>query len=73
MRTRKIESKLIAVRVTLPFLKVIDEYLKFCAYVTPSDFFRDALREKIRKDAPQLIKSVIFNRVKGENDERRQD
>ena len=49
------KSVVITTRVTEPFAKIIEEYMQRDAHVSPADLFRDALREKIKKDAPDLI------------------
>ena len=55
-------TKVIATRVTVPLAKVIEEYLKRDAHVSPADFFRDAIREKLKRDAPALFKSMLEER-----------
>jgi len=47
-----------AVRITLPFKKVIEEYMQRDSHVSPSDLLRDALREKIEREAPDLLKRL---------------
>jgi len=55
-----VESKvedliLLGVRVRRSFYKVVREYMKRNGYATISDFLRDAIREKIKREAPQLF------------------
>ena len=52
-------TKTIATRVTFPFAKLIDRYLEKDCHVTPADFIRDAIREKIRRDAPNLYDNLF--------------
>ena len=52
-------TKTIATRVTIPFAKLIDSYLEKDCHVTPADFIRDAIREKIRRDAPNLYNNMF--------------
>ena len=52
-------TKTIATRVTIPFAKLIDKYLEKDCHVTPADFIRDAIREKIRRDAPNLYDNLF--------------
>lgn len=52
-------TKTIATRVTIPFAKMIDRYLERACHVTPADFVRDAIREKIRRDAPNLYDNLF--------------
>jgi Arc/MetJ-type ribon-helix-helix transcriptional regulator len=38
----------------LPLYNLVREYLELNAYTTISDFIRNAIREKIERDAPHL-------------------
>jgi len=49
---------LIGTRVSRSLYKVIREFMKRNGYVTMSDFLRDAIREKIRREAPQLFEML---------------
>ena len=49
----------INVRVTSTFKKIIEKYIDQDTYINISDFARDALREKIRRDAPWLIEEIL--------------
>jgi Arc/MetJ-type ribon-helix-helix transcriptional regulator len=51
--------KVVSTRVTEPLAKVIEEYLRIDAHVSPADFIRDAIREKIKRDAPYLYKKML--------------
>ena len=55
----KTKLKVIATRVTEPLWRVIQEYLSMDAHVTPADFLRDAIREKLKRDAPQLYQKMF--------------
>ena len=57
-------TKTIATRVTIPFAKLIDSYLERDCHVTPADFIRDAIREKIRRDAPNLYDDLFVGEEK---------
>ena len=50
----------VATRITVPFSKIIEEYIHRGVHVTPSDLLRDALRDKIKRDAPDLY-AELFN------------
>ena len=52
-------TKTIATRVTIQFAKLIDSYMESGHYITPADFIRDAIREKIRRDAPNLYNTLF--------------
>ncbi len=49
----------INVRITPTFKKIIEKYIDQGTYINMSDFARDALREKIKRDAPWLIIDVL--------------
>jgi len=49
----------INVRVTSTFKKIIEKYIDQDTYINISDFARDALREKIKRDAPWLIDDIL--------------
>jgi len=53
------ETVNINVRVTPTFKKIIEKYIDQDTYINMSDFARDALREKIKRDAPWLIVDVL--------------
>ena len=52
--------KVISTRITEPLARVIEEYLRMDAHVTPSDFIRDAIREKLKRDTPELYRSMFI-------------
>jgi len=62
-----VKTKTIATRITIPFAKMIDRYLERDCHVTPADFVRDALREKIRRDAPNLYESLFRGEPENES------
>lgn len=51
--------KVISTRITEPLAKAIEEYLRMSAYVSPADFLRDAIREKLKRDAPELYRKML--------------
>jgi Arc/MetJ-type ribon-helix-helix transcriptional regulator len=57
MGTQRLRT--ISVRVTETLAEIIDEYLRRDAHVTPSDFVRDAIREKLKRDTPELYNSMF--------------
>ena len=56
------KTKTIATRVTIPFANLIECYLEKDCHVTPADFIRDAIREKIRRDAPNLYDNLFVGK-----------
>jgi Arc/MetJ-type ribon-helix-helix transcriptional regulator len=53
-----IKTKVVATRVTEPLARIMEEYLRRDAHVTPADFVRDAIREKLKRDVPDLYKTM---------------
>lgn len=51
--------KVISTRITEPLARVIEEYMRMAAHVTPADFVRDAIREKLKRDVPGLYTSMF--------------
>ena len=58
------ESKVVATRVTVPLVKVIEKYLHLAAHVTVADFVRDAIREKLQRDVPELYRGMLQMEMK---------
>jgi len=54
-----VKTKTVATRVTMPLARIIKNYLERDCHVTPADFLRDAIREKIRRDAPDLYENLF--------------
>ena len=53
------DSMVISARITMPLAHAIEKYLPLNTYVTPSDFIRDAIREKLRREASWLLDEMI--------------
>jgi len=53
------ETVNVNVRITPTFKKIIQKYIAQGTYINISDFARDALREKIKRDAPWLIVEML--------------
>ncbi|MCK4266575.1 MAG: hypothetical protein KAX31_04785 [Thermoplasmata archaeon] len=49
------ETVNINVRVTSTLKKIIEKYIDMDTHINLSDFARDALREKIKRDAPHFF------------------
>jgi Arc/MetJ-type ribon-helix-helix transcriptional regulator len=57
---KELENQVVlSVRITRRLHDLLTEYLKKDAYLTESDFLRDAIREKIRRDAPHLYRRLF--------------
>jgi Arc/MetJ-type ribon-helix-helix transcriptional regulator len=54
------QTKVVATRVTPQLAELIKEICRRDAHVNPADFIRDAVREKIQRDAPELYRE-LFN------------
>ena len=52
--SEKQELDVLSVRITKSMTRVIDRFIDIDSHVTKSDFVRDAIRDKIKKEAPQL-------------------
>ena len=59
----KKKTKVISTRVTKHFADLLEQYCRQDAYINCSDFVRNALREKLRRDAPERFKRLF----EGEN------
>jgi len=53
------QVKLIGARITKRLDQLILVYLQHDTHLDRSEFFRDAIREKIRRDAPDLFASLF--------------
>lgn len=49
----------IGVRITGPMKSLLDRYLSMDAHVSYGDLIRDALREKIKREAPDLYNELF--------------
>ena len=48
------ETTVVSTRIPLQLAKLIDEYCKRDAHLNLADFIRDAIRYKLKKEAPEL-------------------
>jgi Arc/MetJ-type ribon-helix-helix transcriptional regulator len=53
------ESLVVSARVTRPLALAIEKYLSLNAHVSPSDFIRDAIREKLDRDASWILNELL--------------
>ena len=56
---KDVKTKVVATRVTPKLAELIDEFCRRDAYINESDLIRDALREKIQHDAPELYAQLF--------------
>ena len=56
----------ISARIPIPLKKLIERFVSMDTHINESDFIRDAIREKIKRDAPDLYKQ-LFNLKEGES------
>jgi hypothetical protein len=60
-KMEKEKTKVVSTRVTQRFADLIEKYCRQDAHVNSADLIRDALREKIQHDAPELY-AQLFKR-----------
>jgi len=53
------ETVNINIRVTSTLKKIIEKYIDQDTYINISEFARDALREKIKRDAPRFFEEMF--------------
>ena len=53
------QESVVAARVPTNLKELIAEFVRRDTHMNESDFVRDALREKIKKDAPQLYAELF--------------
>ena len=53
------QTEVVATRVTPQLAELIKEICRRDAHVNPADFIRDAVREKIQRDAPELYRELF--------------
>ena len=51
--------KVISTRITESLARVIEDYIRRDTHVTQADFVRDAIREKLKRDTPELYRSMF--------------
>jgi len=53
------KTEVISFRVPRRLAEIIDSYIKQSTYVTPSEFVRAAVSEKIKTDSPVLYQQIF--------------
>jgi Arc/MetJ-type ribon-helix-helix transcriptional regulator len=66
MKVKDEELEVLSVRVPKSLYKIIIKYLKLDTHATLSDFLRDAIREKIKREAPWLYMEAMKGGVENE-------
>lgn len=63
------EEKLVALNIRVPHTlkKLIKKYVSLDTHKDISEFTRDAIREKIQRDAPHLYKQIFKEKQKNDN------
>jgi len=59
LKMGKTKTRVIAAKITEPLMWAIEQYLKHDAHVSLSDFLRDAIREKLKRDAPHIYQAML--------------
>lgn len=67
METQKQVKKEAAISARIPYTlkKLMQKFVLLDAHINESDFIRDAIREKIQREAPELYNQLF--KLKGEN------
>lgn len=55
----KRETVVLACRVSKKFAKLVKEYCSLDMHLNPADLFRDAIREKLQRDASELYQRLF--------------
>jgi Arc/MetJ-type ribon-helix-helix transcriptional regulator len=55
----KQKTKVIATRVTERYAQALEEFVRKDAYINCADLLRNALREKLQRDAPDLCRMIL--------------
>lgn len=60
---QKKEMKILNVRVPSTLKELMEKFIELDCHTNISDFTRDALREKLQKDAPHLYKQLFETEI----------
>lgn len=55
----KDDTKVVSTRVTLRLAELIEEFCRRGAHINPADFIRDAIRDKLQREAPELYNKFL--------------
>ena len=57
------ENKTVAFRMPLPLYELMMKYVKADTHISDDEFIRQAIREKLQRDAPDLYKEFIKEKL----------
>jgi hypothetical protein len=60
----KENSETLSFKIPCSLRRLLAKYLELDTHMNESDFCRDAIREKIKRDAPQLYKQLFQQKEK---------
>lgn len=60
METQKDDAAAVSARIPLPLKTLIKKFVALDTHINESDFIRDAIREKIQRDAPHLYRDLFL-------------
>jgi Arc/MetJ-type ribon-helix-helix transcriptional regulator len=63
MSTKEKQDSVVSARIPPRLKRLVGEFIKRDAHLNESDLLRDALREKIKREAPELY-NQLFQEVK---------
>jgi len=49
----------VSFRIPKSLIEIVYRFIEMDTHCNPSEFFRDAIREKIRREAPDLFSSIF--------------
>lgn len=58
-QTKEQREAAISARIPVPLKSLIQKFVAMDTHINESDFIRDAIREKIQRDAPHLYKNLF--------------
>lgn len=53
------KTRVVATRVTVKTAELIAEFCRRDAHINSADFIRDAIREKLQREAPELYRQLF--------------
>ena len=63
------QDSVVSARVPVMLKKLVEEFIQLDTHLNKSDLIRDALREKIQRDAPNLYEQHFQGKYRRENNE----
>ena len=59
IQNREPRDAAVSARIPIPLKELIQKFVAMDTHINASDFIRDAIREKIKRDAPDLYTSLF--------------